>query len=81
MTTSDDPADEPTPMSADEHGVESATAERLSDGLRRTVHGELEPDPFPDDADPEETALDVVERHRRQAEIVEAPSHPTPPDA
>lgn len=51
--------------------VDAATAERLSDGVRRDVHGELTPDPYPDADDPGDSTDDVIEHHRQQADRLE----------
>lgn len=63
----------------EESAVEAATAERRSDGVRVDAHGEYEPDPYPEEQDPGDTAADVIEQHRRQAERVE--HHPDVPRA
>lgn len=51
--------------------VEAATAEDLGDGVRRDVHGETVPDPYPDADEDEDTGDEVIERHRREAAAIE----------
>lgn len=55
----------------EEEAVDAATSERLSSGVRRNAHGEYAPDPFPDEEDPGESAEDVIDLHRRQADRIE----------
>lgn len=69
-----DPRDAPDNRDAEhreEEAVEAATAERLSGGVRRDLHGEYEPDPYPDERDPGDTSDDVIDHHRRQAHRIE----------